>query len=57
MSRVTPFGSSITADPSPALAPWVPATRVGTGPLQMLRGARVFASMAAILIATRRRGD
>ncbi|HET8591688.1 MAG TPA: hypothetical protein VFM01_18770 [Nakamurella sp.] len=57
MSRVTPFGSSIAADPSPALAPWVPATRVGTGPLQMLRGARVFASMAAILIATRRRGD
>lgn len=55
MSRVTPFGSSITADPSPALAPWVPATRVGTGPLQMLQGARVFASLAAILFATRRR--
>jgi hypothetical protein len=35
---------------------WMPAARLGTSPLRMVQGARVFASFAAILLAARRVG-
>jgi hypothetical protein len=38
------------------MAPWAPATRVGTAPRNMLSGARIFAALAALLVLTRRSG-
>lgn len=45
----------VTVAPCVTMAPWVPATRVGNGPRHMLQGARVFASLAALVVLTRGR--
>ncbi|HEY7813405.1 MAG TPA: hypothetical protein VIC62_09220 [Nakamurella sp.] len=43
-------------DGTGSTAQWLPATRVGSSPLRVIQGARVFASFAAILLAARRAG-
>jgi hypothetical protein len=46
--------SRLTSTTSTTMSPWVPATRIGGRPRDMLSGARVFAALAALLVLTRR---
>jgi hypothetical protein len=46
----------MSIDRSGSTTQWLPATRIGASPRRMIQGARVFASLAAILLAARRVG-